>query len=208
MQSVPGPGELPQTFETVEDLVARAEWNELRPRLTQPQGFAVDVAGHRLDLLDVEEKDRVVANCLFVQGTATGIKAGDLLLAYDGNAPLPARVLAVKADDDAKQTLLFIDTGTVPSVPPLPAPPYPPPATTGAIETQPLRLDPRTVSKKILPQVWDEQTLAEFCGIQGWDPSELARIVAALLAQAEVSSKLFVFRQRLAPFGHNAPPYA
>jgi hypothetical protein len=36
-QSVPGPGELPQSFETVEPLLARADWNVLRPRMTRPQ---------------------------------------------------------------------------------------------------------------------------------------------------------------------------
>jgi hypothetical protein len=36
-QSVPGPGELPQTFETAAALRARASWNNLQPRLTQPQ---------------------------------------------------------------------------------------------------------------------------------------------------------------------------
>lgn len=36
-QSIPEPGELPQTFETSEDIKARAKWNNLRPRMTQPQ---------------------------------------------------------------------------------------------------------------------------------------------------------------------------
>jgi predicted phage baseplate assembly protein len=36
VQSVPGPGERPQTFETVEAIEARPEWNELVPRQTQP----------------------------------------------------------------------------------------------------------------------------------------------------------------------------
>ena len=36
VQSVPGPGERPQTFETVEAIEARPEWNELVPRLTEP----------------------------------------------------------------------------------------------------------------------------------------------------------------------------
>jgi len=36
-QSVPGPGELPQSFETSEDLVARSAWNNLQVRLTRPQ---------------------------------------------------------------------------------------------------------------------------------------------------------------------------
>lgn len=36
-QSMPGPGELPQSFETSEPLAARAVWNALKPRLSQPQ---------------------------------------------------------------------------------------------------------------------------------------------------------------------------
>ena len=32
VQSIPGPGETAQTFETVEDLMARLEWNALKPR--------------------------------------------------------------------------------------------------------------------------------------------------------------------------------
>src|ERR1700752_3132201 len=37
VQSIPGPGELPQTFETAERIEARAEWQAIRPRLTQRQ---------------------------------------------------------------------------------------------------------------------------------------------------------------------------
>jgi len=40
VQSVPGPGQLPQTFESSKEIVARAEWNALRPRLTRPQELA------------------------------------------------------------------------------------------------------------------------------------------------------------------------
>jgi predicted phage baseplate assembly protein len=36
VQSVPGPGERPQTFETVEAIEARPEWNVLVPRRTKP----------------------------------------------------------------------------------------------------------------------------------------------------------------------------
>jgi predicted phage baseplate assembly protein len=37
VQSLPGQNELPQTFETVEKIEARTEWNRLRPRQTWPQ---------------------------------------------------------------------------------------------------------------------------------------------------------------------------
>lgn len=46
VQSVPPQGQLPQVFETGEELVARAEWNALRPRQTRPADLAVvEVAG-------------------------------------------------------------------------------------------------------------------------------------------------------------------
>jgi hypothetical protein len=40
-QSVPGTGELPQSFETFDSLEARSEWNNLKPRLTRPQNITL-----------------------------------------------------------------------------------------------------------------------------------------------------------------------
>lgn len=62
VQSVPGQDEDPQTFETVETIEARAEWNALRPRLTEP--FAV-VPGQTE---------------LYLAGTATQLQKGDAIL--------------------------------------------------------------------------------------------------------------------------------
>lgn len=62
VQSVPGQDEKPQTFETVEALDARAEWNELRPRLR---------AWRRPGFGDTQAA---------LQGTATNLKPGDALL--------------------------------------------------------------------------------------------------------------------------------
>lgn len=46
VQSVPPQGKLPQVFETGEEIVARAEWNALRPRLTRPADLAlVEISG-------------------------------------------------------------------------------------------------------------------------------------------------------------------
>lgn len=41
VQSIPGQGELPQTFETSEEITAKAEWNILRPRMKRPQEIAI-----------------------------------------------------------------------------------------------------------------------------------------------------------------------
>lgn len=58
VQSVPGPGEKPQTYETLERIEARKEWNELRPQQTT----APTLAG---------------ATRLFVKGSATQLQSGD-----------------------------------------------------------------------------------------------------------------------------------
>lgn len=73
-QSLPGPGETPQSFETSEDLDARREWNNLQVRMTRPQAITLDTA-----LLI----DRVV-----VSDTVNALRAGDplmLLFAQDGS---------------------------------------------------------------------------------------------------------------------------
>ena len=262
VQSVPGPGQQAQTFETLEDLVARADLNELRPRLTQPQlldvadmsvpealraralraaqpkaggggGVAIGggggglgggglgggggpgggggkghaPAGKMLELVGADG-DSVLANWIYLTGTSTQLQAGDLVLAVMGTKMLPVRILSVRVDDLAQQTGIQINPGTDPFLPKLPPPPYPPPATTGRIDLAPLTLDAATVSDRIVGKIWDEQSLAAFCSIQRWDPAEVTRLVAGVLAGQAASSQLVAFRQRLACFGHNAPPYA
>lgn len=61
VQSLPGQDELPQTFETVEKIEARVEWNELRPRRTRPGAPAF--------------QDRHT----YLKGVTTGLQPGDPL---------------------------------------------------------------------------------------------------------------------------------
>jgi hypothetical protein len=60
--SVPGPGERPQTFETVASLEARAEWNAMRPRTTLPQDLGP------------------AARTGYFRGVATQLQPGDVIL--------------------------------------------------------------------------------------------------------------------------------
>ena len=95
-QSVPGPGEQMQSFETAEPLAARAAWNTLRPRLTQPQNI----------------NQRTMH--LYFQGTATNLKPNDrLLLVFDqgtGRPPMTeARIVTtVKLDVVADRTYVTL----------------------------------------------------------------------------------------------------
>ncbi|HMQ56804.1 MAG TPA: hypothetical protein PKD98_32285, partial [Anaerolineae bacterium] len=61
-QSLPGPAEKPQTFETVEAIIARAELNQFKPQLTE----------QRLPAFGDTR--------LYLQGLATNLKPGDPLL--------------------------------------------------------------------------------------------------------------------------------
>ena len=73
-QSVPGPGEQPQSFETSEVLDARAAWNILQPRLSQPQKFE-SVVGEFVGDHRNPGSDR-----LYLKGIATNLKPNDPLL--------------------------------------------------------------------------------------------------------------------------------
>ena len=99
-QSVPDPGEQPQTFEASDDLVARPEWNNLQVRLKQPHDIRLD------NVLSLDT--------LFVAGVATNLKAGDKLLftfADDGSS---AAVRIVAAIDSQ-----FVDARTAIALQPL-----------------------------------------------------------------------------------------
>lgn len=107
-QSVPGPGELPQTFENIEKLDARAQWNKLRPRMTKPQ-----TARNVLNL----KKTRETAK-LYLKGISTGLSQGDPLLIVSGDVKRLLRVIEVKPDAAADRTLvvvrLWTETTTTP----------------------------------------------------------------------------------------------
>ncbi|MEQ1742860.1 MAG: putative baseplate assembly protein [Candidatus Nitrotoga sp.] len=62
VQSIPGPDEKPQTFETVESIEARPAWNVLLPKMHE---MKLPVFGTKI---------------VYLQGTATQLKAGDALL--------------------------------------------------------------------------------------------------------------------------------
>jgi len=101
-QSVPGPGELPQSFETSDPLEARADWNNLQARLSQPQNITLANA------LGIEK--------LFVAGANANLKAGDSLLLVFGDNGTPSVLRTVQSAEgqfDQKQTLIQLQTVTV-----------------------------------------------------------------------------------------------
>ncbi|HEX8448863.1 MAG TPA: hypothetical protein VF652_04665, partial [Allosphingosinicella sp.] len=95
VRTVPGPGELPQMFETSEDLVARSDWNRLAVRRTEPARW----------------KPEAPSNALYLEGTATRLRPGDPLLVGFGNeAPEAFRIVAIEEDPDARRTRVELES--------------------------------------------------------------------------------------------------
>ena len=85
VQSVPDPGEFPQTFETSEECKARAEWSALKPRLSKPQY--------------VSQTNNEDVEALYLKGTIAS-KANDRLLLFFGDGSgqqVPRRIQSVES---------------------------------------------------------------------------------------------------------------
>jgi hypothetical protein len=95
-QSVPGPGELPQTFENIEKIEARGRWNKLGPRLTQPQNALT---------LSASEPEGVT---LYLKGISTGLNPNDPVLVKAGQESTLFRVVEVNADPAADRTEVVV----------------------------------------------------------------------------------------------------
>ncbi|HSE25208.1 MAG TPA: baseplate J/gp47 family protein, partial [Pyrinomonadaceae bacterium] len=98
-QSVPGPGELPQSFENIEKIEARGRWNKLGPRLTQPQS--------QKSLISTKNGD--VAK-LYVKGITSGLNQGDPLLVTSNPSPFLLRVIEVNVDAAADRTKVLVES--------------------------------------------------------------------------------------------------
>ncbi|WP_082885484.1 MULTISPECIES: putative baseplate assembly protein [Methylomonas] len=102
VQSLPAPGESPQTFETSDDLEARAAWNTLKPRLSRPQtslSMFFDPGGPRV----------------YLKGISTKLNVDDpLLIQIGGNEPALLRVGEVLPEPEHDRTLVRLQIGVTP----------------------------------------------------------------------------------------------
>ncbi len=129
-QSIPGPGDLPQSFETSDVLEARASWNTFTPRMSRPQ------------TVESIHETSTTANPLewhiYLTGTATGLKPNDPLLIDfgDGNLkPTPFRVTEVAPEPALNRTVISFTSWGGNSVPDINSAPGLPSAAAAAMDT-------------------------------------------------------------------------
>ena len=92
-QSIPGPGELPQSFETAESLPARAAWNQIKPRLNKPQELFPDL---------------VTGIPIWLKGVDLNLVVDDPILIDFGEAQEIYRILEVSTDPAAGLTKVIL----------------------------------------------------------------------------------------------------
>lgn len=190
VQSVPGPDEKPQTFETVEQVELHPEWNEMRPRLTQPQELSPEMTS------------------LFIKGLGGEVRVGDyVLIAAENEEPVLNRVLAVHVDQDRKVTRLDFETTTQP-------------AQLRGSAGGPGRLsdfDTRAVLNDsaiaaIGSSNWRAEDLSTLAYSQRWTTADLMTATAFVTSSAsttQVSATVgaFALQQRAGIYGHSAPKW-
>jgi predicted phage baseplate assembly protein len=179
VQSVPGPGESPQVFETIQTIDARVRWNAIRPRLTMR---------HPVDGL-------TNAPLLF-QGLSTNLRAGDGLLLFpdDGKDPMYRQVAKVVPDAAGQRTEVLLEP------PPTVTAVAPPPS---KFAVQAGGLGAATV--KHLNQTLTTADLRALSAIEGFKAGD---VFANLTATRPAGPSVQAFRTRAAVFGHNAPRWA
>lgn len=94
VQSIPGPGEQAQTFETTQPLKARARWNRMKARLERPQ------TAHA-----IARSERV-----YLAGISTQLRVNDpLLLEQKNGASVLLRIVKVDAQPAHDRTVVHVE---------------------------------------------------------------------------------------------------
>ncbi len=186
LQSTPGPDEDPQTYETVEQVEARVEWNQIRPRLHQPQELSTDMSS------------------VVFKGTDTGAKQGDTLLIKTVSMAT-RQISQVVTDDDADTTRVDFD-GTS-ALSPATYSASCSAATAGSMDDLIALLEPTLAAtlKKIIIGCWKVEDIAALAELQDWAFDTVVENINTLIDADTTGSTegVYAFRQQAAVFGNN-----
>lgn len=184
VQSVPGPGQKPQTFESVEDITARPAWNSipLRRRARYP--------GSATNFSTIE-----------LAGFVNALKEGDsVLLTAASGTPVLKQVSKVEGQPADNRTLVTFTAGSAPTaqLPSLAAAPS---------TTAPAKFDGGYVTSAIRGRSWKQSELETIADVRRWDTDRLERLIRTSQAADASGLSMIVLGAPAALFGHNARDY-
>jgi hypothetical protein len=185
VMSIPPQGQLPQTFETMDEINARKQWNGIHVRKGAPQSLSTS------------------SQQVFLSGTSTNLQPGDhvLLVTVTGSGDQKlVRIKKVEIDQDADITCVTLDA--------------PDSALIGASGTslgmvditQKIPMNKSNVQTWILNKWWYDKDLNAFLTWNDWNTDELLDTVEEMRAADNGSSgSVFALRASSGFFGNNAP---
>jgi hypothetical protein len=188
VSSIPGPGEKPQTFETVEPVEARAEWNAIRPRQGRPLPLAPDMPWALL------------------RGLAQIVNAGDpvLIVASAAAADQQKKLIRrVRKDDEAQTTRIDFSDQPLETQSPYQL------LTPAVFTTLAQPLSGALIRNAILKASWKQSDLVAQARVQRWPLASVKRNIRTELRSRPIAVRTGIFPlERAAVFGHNAPLFA
>jgi predicted phage baseplate assembly protein len=200
VQSVPGQDQLPQSFETAEVLAAQGMWNNLAPRLTQPQIISPD------------------APQVYIDGISANLKPNDPLLII-ASAPQVQYVAAVDVQFKQSRTKVTLQKlkpaiepgATIPSafVAVVPPPFVAAVDLVGPLSKPPAAHPPNSVHlQRSIPSTFAEQTDTTLGLLKTLRPEVGTQLYTALrnaTVTPPAGGEVHAFRVQAAPFGSTAP---
>lgn len=195
-QSIPGPNEKPQVFETVEKVEAKAAWNAIKVRTSQPQNkwtesSRADNSDHRI---------------LLVQGINNNLKKGDVLLfvhQQDETKKDLKKIHQVEIDQSNQRTLIYFDDSKTASFQSYDLPNISQP--TGASSVYPDETPFTVAAAQLINETWSEENFLALLREKNWSALEVEEAIQMALSTISYEFDVFVFRKMAYPFGYNAP---
>ncbi len=190
VQSIPNnPTQLPQPFETSEDIQAQPAWNAIPPQMTAQQNLC--------------QRTNDICS-IFIASAATNLKPGDTLLICPSssatqNCDSLRTVKRVTVLPDGKTTQVDLNSMIKQNSSPAGQPKA---GIVSDITTTALNSDAVTT---ILKYNWDNSTLALLTQMKQWPLQQLEAAINQQVATGNQSpaGQVFVFRQQAAGFGFN-----
>lgn len=176
VQSIPGQGEKPQIFETIEKIEARSEWNVIKPRLTQRHPVRRNM------------------NLFFFEGVTTGLKSGDglLIILDDRSNPVYRQVGEVTIQSEQQRTLVKLQ--------PLPSTNAFSGGAGASVAERGLK--PSSITSNYLNKTINSENLNAEAYYGNFSVRD---IFDNIEATQPPPSTVFAFRTKASIFGHNAP---
>ncbi len=188
VQSIPGKDETPQVFETSEDIEARQEWNQIKPRQVKKQDATMALG-----------KGQAI-----LKSTATRLRAGDGLLFIVEGSPKAFRLAKeIEIDTEKQLTKVAFDALSATSPSPVLF------IGDGTVIDADSNFTSDHLEEILEKDTWTESTLEAKATLEGWSLDVIVDAVNSLVGrEEETEDGIYALRIKSGVFGQTAPAWS